>query len=130
MSQPGRPRAAGRTSAPLRVSSERLTDEEARAAAATPPAPAEPTGPVRTVPPPHPAASPPAATAVAAPVVARPSLPVVAPRPRRRLADLWRLLFSRRRAGRHRPETTPPQGWSMFAPQRRRPPGRRWGRRI
>ncbi|CAA9298700.1 MAG: hypothetical protein AVDCRST_MAG54-5050, partial [uncultured Actinomycetospora sp.] len=66
---------------------------------------------------------------VAAPVMARPALPVVAPVPRRRISDLWRLVFARRRAGRHRPETTPPQGWSMFAPQRRRPAGRRWGRR-
>ncbi|MFC5140373.1 hypothetical protein ACFPK1_19200 [Actinomycetospora rhizophila] len=64
----------------------------------------------------------------AAPVVAsRPSLPVVAPRPRRRFADIWRLVFSRRRAGRHRPETTPPHSWGMISPVRRR--RRRWGRR-
>jgi hypothetical protein len=113
------------------VTSERLTDEQARAAA-----PAAPTGPMPTVAPPqappHPASMPTQHGPVAAPpapVVARPGLPVVAPLPRRRLGDLWRLVFARRRAGRHRPETTPPQGWSMFAPQRRRPPGRRWGRR-
>jgi hypothetical protein len=108
------------------VASERLTEEQARAAA-----PAAPTGPMPTVPPPpdRPAPMPPQHGAVAAPVMARPALPVVAPVPRRRISDLWRLVFARRRAGRHRPETTPPQGWSMFAPQRRRPPGRRWGRR-
>ena len=126
MSQPGDPRSAGRTPAPLRVVSERLTEEQARAAA-----PAAPTGPVPAVPPPPaPVASPHGAVAAPpAPVVARHGLPVVAPVPRRRFSDLWRLVFARRRAGRHRPETTPPQGWSMFAPQRRRPPGRRWGRR-
>ena len=141
MSQPGQPRSAGRTPAPLRVVSERLTDEEAAAAAAAAPAApatAAPTGPLPTAPPrvPTPEPRPAAATAAtaasptpAAPVVARPSLPVVAPRSRRRFGDFWRLVFARRRAGRHRPETTPPQGWSMFAPQRRRPPGRRWGRR-
>ena len=126
MSQPGDPRSAGRTPAPLRVVSERLTEEQARAAV-----PAAPTGPVPAVPPPPaPVASPHGAVAAPpAPVVARHGLPVVAPVPRRRFGDLWRLVFARRRAGRHRPETTPPQGWSMFAPQRRRPAGRRWGRR-
>jgi hypothetical protein len=126
VSQPGDPRSAGRTPAPLRVVSERLTEDQASAAA-----PAAPTGPMPTVPPP-PAPAVPQHGAVAAPpapVMARPALPVVAPVPRRRFGDLWRLVFARRRAGRHRPETTPPQGWSMFAPQRRRPPGRRWGRR-
>lgn len=110
----------------MRVVSERLTEEQARAAA-----PAAPTGPMPAVPPP-PAPEVPHQGAVAAPpapVMARPGLPVVAPVRRRRFGDLWRLVFARRRAGRHRPETTPPQGWSMFAPQRRRPPGRRWGRR-
>ena len=132
MSQPGYRNAPGQTPAPLRVTSERLTDDEARAAsAAGAAATIAPTGPV-PVPPPAPDRPAPAQrTASAAPVVARPSLPVVAPRPRRRFGELWRLVFSRRRAGRHRPETTPPQGWSMFAPQR--PPGRRttrrWGRR-
>jgi hypothetical protein len=123
VSQPGHPRSAGRAPGPLRVVSERLTDAEARATA-----PAAPTGPV----PAQAAPMSPSRGAVAAPpapVVARPALPVVAPVPRRRMSDLWRLVFARRRAGRHRPETTPPQGWSMFAPQRRRPPGRRWGRR-
>jgi hypothetical protein len=126
VSQPGDPRSVGRTPAPLRVASERLTEEQARAAA-----PAAPTGPVPTTPSPDaPVAPHPGAVAAPpAPVVARPGLPVVAPVPRRRFGDLWRLVFARRRAGRHRPETTPPQGWSMFAPQRRRPPGRRWGRR-
>ncbi|WP_433787150.1 hypothetical protein ACQPX6_09970 [Actinomycetospora sp. CA-101289] len=127
MSQPGHPRSAGRAPAPLRVASQRLTDEEARAAA-----PAAPTGPMPSVPPRAADPGGPYRGAVAAPpapVIARPALPVVAPVPRRRMSDLWRLVFARRRAGRHRPETTPPQGWSMFAPQRRRPPGRRWGRR-
>lgn len=129
MSQPGYRNAPGQTPAPLRVTSERLTADEARAAsAASAAATITPTGPV-----PVPPAAPDQrmAPASAAPVVARPSLPVVAPRPRRRFGELWRLVFARRRAGRHRPETTPPQGWSMFAPQR--PPGRRtvrrWGRR-
>lgn len=134
MSQPGYRNAPGRTSAPLRVTSERISDDEARAgstagAAAT----IAPTGPVPVSPPApdEPAPDPRTASSSAAPVVARPSLPVVATRPRRRFGDLWRLVFARRRAGRHRPETTPPQGWSMFAPQR--PPGRRtprrWGHR-
>ena len=129
MSQPGHRGAAGRTPAPLRVVSERLTAEEARAASAVTTAP--PASPV-----PHPAAAEtgpipatPPQRSGGAPVVARPSVPALAPRPRRRFGDLWRLVFARRRAGRHRPETTPPQGWSMFAPQRRRPPGRRWGGR-
>jgi hypothetical protein len=126
VSQPGNPRSAGRTPAPLRVTSERLTEEQARAAA--PAAPAAPTSPMPTAPP-APAVPRSAVAAPAAPVVARPGLPVVAPVPRRRFSDLWRMVFARRRAGRHRPETTPPQGWSMFAPTRRRPPGRRWGRR-
>ena len=139
MSQPGYRNAPGQTPAPLRVTSERLSDDEARAAStAGAAATIAPTGPV-PVPPPapdQPAPGRPApdqrmAPSSAAPVVARPSLPVVAPRPRRRFGELWRLVFARRRAGRHRPETTPPQGWSMFAPQR--PPGRRptrrWGRR-
>lgn len=74
--------------------------------------------------PPQPAS----ASVSAAPVVApRPALPVMAPRPRRRWSDLWRMVFARRRAGRHRPETTPPQSWSMISPQRRRRT-RRWGR--
>jgi hypothetical protein len=126
VSQPGDPRSAGRTPAPLRVVSERLTEEQARAAA-----PAAPTGPMPTTPPPPaPVTSHHGAVAAPpAPLVARPGLPVVAPVPRRRFSDLWRMVFARRRAGRHRPETTPPQGWSMFAPTRRRPPGRRWGRR-
>jgi hypothetical protein len=123
VSQPGDPRSAGRASVPLRVTSERLTEEQARAAA-----PAAPTGPMPTAPP-APVPAPAGAVAAPAAVVARPGLPVVAPVPRRRFRDIWRLVFARRRAGRHRPETTPPQGWSMFAPQRRRPPGRRWGRR-
>ncbi|MHC1560445.1 hypothetical protein ACR9E3_15935 [Actinomycetospora sp. C-140] len=144
MSQPGRPGAPGRAPAPLRVSSQRLTEDEARAAAAPSPA-----APVATAVPPTPAGVvaptgplpaarggdgwgpwPPAdvpAVPSSAPVLARPSLPVVAPRPRRRVSDLWRLVFARRRAGRHRPETTPPASWSMFAPQRRR--RSRWGRR-
>ena len=129
MSQPGYRNAPGQTPAPIRVTSERLSDDEARAAStARAAATIAPTGPV-PVPPPAPDQR--TAPSSAAPVVARPSLPVVAPRPRRRFGELWRLVFARRRAGRHRPETTPPQGWSMFAPQR--PPGRRttrrWGRR-
>jgi hypothetical protein len=132
VSQPGYRNAPGQTPAPLRVTSERLTDDEARAAStARAAATIAPTGPV---PAPPPADERPAhhqRMSPSAPVVARPSLPVVAPRPRRRFGELWRLVFARRRAGRHRPETTPPQGWSMFAPQR--PPGRRttrrWGRR-
>jgi hypothetical protein len=55
-------------------------------------------------------------------------LPVLAPRrPRRRVSELVRRVFTRPAAGRHRPETTTTGGWSMFAPQRR--PRRRWGRR-
>jgi hypothetical protein len=132
VSQPGYRNAPGQTPAPLRVTSERLTDDEARAAstmraAAT----VAPTGPVPVPPPAPERPAPDQRMSPSAPVVARPSLPVVAPRPRRRFGELWRLVFARRRAGRHRPETTPPQGWSMFAPQR--PPGRRttrrWGRR-
>ncbi|GAA4912544.1 hypothetical protein GCM10023204_17810 [Actinomycetospora succinea] len=130
--------------------SERLTEDEARSATEAPPAaapaappsapPAAPTGPVPVSPAPVGDGWGPASTAMpsgapvmtmapsAAPVVApRPSLPVVAPRPRRRFSDLWRLVFSRRRAGRHRPETTPPHSWGMISPQRRR--RRRWGRR-
>jgi hypothetical protein len=132
VSQPGRPGPPGRTPAPLRVSSERLTEDEAREAAAAAqaaprPAPAPPT-PAASAAPTAPLSVPPAAPGgTAAPVLARPSLPVVAAPPRRRLGDLWRLVFARRRAGRHRPETTPPHSWSMFAPQRRR--RRRWGRR-
>lgn len=141
MSQPGNRNAPGRSPAPLRVTSERLSDDEARAVSAAPaqaatiaptgPVPVSPAAPDGWGPPSSVRAAAPVVAPVAAPVVARPSLPVVAPRPRRRLGEIWRLVFSRRRAGRHRPETTPPQGWSMFAPARR--PGqrstRRWGRR-
>ena len=132
MSQPGYRNAPGQIPAPLRVSSERLTDDEARAAStARAAATIAPTGPVPVPPPAPDRPAPDQRMSPSAPVVARPSLPVVAPRPRRRFGELWRLVFARRRAGRHRPETTPPQGWSMFAPQR--PPGRRttrrWGRR-
>ncbi|HSK61518.1 MAG TPA: hypothetical protein VK935_20940, partial [Actinomycetospora sp.] len=93
----------------------------------SPPTTSPPTAPPTGSPPPAPVPAP--HGGVAAALVARPALPVVAPVPRRRFSDIWRLVFARRRAGRHRPETTPPQGWSMFAPQRRRPPGRRWARR-
>jgi hypothetical protein len=132
VSQPGYRNAPGQTPAPLRVTSERLTDDEARAAStARAAATIAPTGPVPVPPPAPDRPAPDQRMSPSAPVVARPSLPVVAPRPRRRFGELWRLMFARRRAGRHRPETTPPQGWSMFAPQR--PPGRRttrrWGRR-
>ncbi|WP_433036592.1 hypothetical protein [Actinomycetospora sp. CA-053990] len=132
MSQPGYRNAPGQTPAPLRVTSERLSDDEARAAStARAAATIAPTGPVPVPPPAPDRPAPDQRMSSSAPVVARPSLPVVAPRPRRRFGELWRLVFARRRAGRHRPETTPPQGWSMFAPQR--PPGRRaprrWGRR-
>jgi hypothetical protein len=132
VSQPGYRNAPGQTPAPLRVTSERLTDDEARAAStARAAATIGPTGPVPVPPPAPDRPAPDQRMSPSAPVVARPSLPVVAPRPRRRFGELWRLVFARRRAGRHRPETTPPQGWSMFAPQR--PPGRRttrrWGRR-
>jgi hypothetical protein len=117
------------------VTSQRLTEEEARAAAAVPdPVPATATATATaTVAPTGPLALPadagpgPGAAPSAAPVLSHPSLPVVAPRPRRRFGDLWRLVFARRRAGRHRPENTPPASWSMFAPQRRR--RSRWGRR-
>ena len=135
MSQPGRAGAP----APLRVASERLSEAEAAEARAA----ASPTGPVPVppVPPPvsaaaaAPAAAParpaptaPVGAASAVPVLAPRSLPVLAPRPARRFGLLWRLVFARRRAGRHRPETTPPHSWSMVSPQRRRS-GRRWGRR-
>jgi hypothetical protein len=128
VSQPGRPGPPGRAPGPLRVTSRRLTEEEARAAApvpATATATVAPTGPLAL---PHDAWGPwPDTAPSAAPVLSHPSLPVVAPRPRRRVGDLWRLVFARRRAGRHRPENTPPASWSMFAPQRRR--RSRWGRR-
>ncbi|GAA4807240.1 hypothetical protein GCM10023200_51100 [Actinomycetospora chlora] len=142
MSQPGRPGPPGRGSAPLRVTSERLTEDEARAAAAASPAPpvpaaAVPAAPAATVATATVDATGPLATSTdawgpwtgspALPVVAPSALPVVAPRPRRRFGELWRLVFARRRAGRHRPENTPPASWSMFAPQRRR--RSRWGRR-
>lgn len=119
--------------------SERLTEDEARedAAASSAPSPASfrstatattaPTGPLPAAGyAPDVAGAP--SPASAAPVLRRESLPVMAPRPRRRFSDLWRLVFTRRRAGRHRPETTPPHSWSMFAPQRRRR-SRRWGGR-
>ncbi|GAA4889032.1 hypothetical protein [Actinomycetospora straminea] len=130
MSQPGRPGSPGRTPAPLRVTSERLGEDEAREAREADAASAAPVAaPARTATAtatgPLPVGTP--GPASAAPVVApRPALPVVAPRPRRRWSDLWRLVFARRRAGRHRPETTPPQSWSMISPQRRR--RSRWGR--
>lgn len=120
---------------------ERLTPEEARAVAradaaaarseaARRPAPTAP-GPIgaqAVVPGP---VSPPAGNPAApsggvvtlAPVVAAPApaLPVFDPRPARlRFSRLWSLVRGRRReCGRHRPDTIPSQGWSMFAPQRR-----------
>lgn len=136
MSQPEG--AAAPHGRPLRAVSERLSGEEADRALATPSvtrfashnaaadradadrvaaAPTTVLPEVRGhVPPPLPV-----------PVTAN-ALPVLAPRrPRRRVAELVRLVFARRRAGRHRPDTTPLQCWSMVSPQPRRP--RRWGRR-
>lgn len=131
---------------PLRVLSERLTAEEAERTRATPSvtrfashsvaaeraaadratADRASAAPTTVLPVVHDTAAAPVRPAPA-PVLAS-ALPVLAPRrPRRRVAELVRLVFTRRHAGRHRPDTTPLQCWSMAAPPRRRP--RRWGRR-
>ena len=122
MSQPEG--AAAPYGRPLRVVSERLGAEEVEHVRPTPAVTSS-------------AAHAPDASFAATAVlpVARPSvpaspaaLPVLAPVPtRNRFAGLLRLVFSRRRAGRHRPDTTPPHSWSMVDSPRRRP--RRWGRR-
>lgn len=102
---------------PLRVVSQRLTAADV----VVPSPPAERPAPVA------------APTATRAPVATldRPAptsaaLPVLAPR-RRPFARLLALVRGRRRTdcGRHRPDTIPSRGWSMFAPQRR--PRRRFG---
>jgi hypothetical protein len=129
---------------PLRVVAQRLSPEEAdrlarRPVAATPaasPAPASQAASAsQAAPTPQPAAAwaaPAAGTATAlaprpAGIVDRraPSeraLPVLDRRRRRPFARLLALVRARRRVeagGRHRPGTTPTQGWSMFAPHRR-----------
>ncbi|NMO91144.1 hypothetical protein [Actinomycetospora sp. TBRC 11914] len=114
---------------PLRVVAQRLTPEEAARPAAPVPAPRPAPGPA--------AGARPAAGAVATLEAAPPSspeaaglpvradrpLPVLDRRPRRRpFARLLALVRGRRRAegcGRHRPDTIPTSGWSMFAPHRR-----------
>ena len=104
---------------PLRVVSQRLTAADV---VVPPPAPERPA----------PAAAPVARPAPVAtldrPVPTNAALPVLAPR-RRPFVRLLALVRGRRKAdcGRHRPDTIPSRGWSMFAPQRR--PRRRFGTR-
>ncbi|MCD2197090.1 hypothetical protein LQ327_27335 [Actinomycetospora endophytica] len=108
--------------------SQRLTPEEARAAAPAPPA----DQPAAATPVAAPATGTAAALAepplpspeiVGLPAVAERPLPVLDRRPRQTpFARLMNLVRGRRRAdrcGRHRPDTTPSRAWSMFAPQRR-----------
>ena len=117
-------------SVPLRVVAQRLSPEEAdrltrRPDPVAPPTPA-PAAPATS------AAASAAGTATAlAPrpvgVVDRPApsegaLPVLDRRRRGPFARLLALVRARRRGepgGRHRPGTTPTQGWSMFSPHRR-----------
>ena len=114
-------------SVPLRVVAQRLSPEEADRLARRP-APAAPPSPAWSAP----AAAPAAGTATAlaprpAGVVDRvapsdPALPVLDRRRRRPFARLLALVRAGRRGepgGRHRPGTTPTQGWSMFSPHRR-----------
>ena len=101
---------------PLRVVSQRLTAADVVIPAPAPAPTAAPAS-VRTVAPP--AAPAPVAT-LDRPVPANAALPVLAPR-RRPFDRLLALVRGRRRdgSGRHRPDTIPSRGWSLFAPQRR-----------
>ncbi|MFC5061465.1 hypothetical protein [Actinomycetospora atypica] len=108
---------------PLRVVSQRLT-----AADVVIPTPApEPaaSGTTRVA---APAAAPAPVATLDRPAPPNTALPVLAPR-RRPFDRLLALVRGRRRdgCGRHRPDTIPSRGWSMFAPQRR--PRRRFGTR-
>lgn len=142
-------RTAHRRSAPvpLRVVSQRLSPEEARAAMQAPPQHPDQPSPAAHTPIPAAArrvtgpttgaaaalAQPPLPSPeiVGLPAVARRPLPVLDRRVRRApFARLINLVRGRRRGqgcGRHRPDTTPNRAWSMFAPQRRS--RRRFGRR-
>ncbi|MEJ2868574.1 hypothetical protein WCD74_12440 [Actinomycetospora sp. OC33-EN08] len=132
---PRAPRTVHRRAAavPIRVVSRRLSADELAVAPAEVPSPRPvpaSSGPVPTA-----SAGVPATGAVAVlqdtplpspdvvglPVPAGRELPVLR-RPRRRtFAQLMALVRGRRRAGagRHRPDTIPSRGWSMFAPHRR-----------
>lgn len=116
---------------PLRVVSQRLTPEEARAAAPGPhPVPAARVPDSATGTAASPARPPLASPEVAGlPAVSERPLPVLDRRARRspfaRLLNLVRGRRGAERCGRHRPDTTPSRAWSMFAPQRR--PRRRFG---
>jgi hypothetical protein len=120
---------------PLRVVSQRLSPEEAQLRAPRPGRPAA--GPGTTTAPTTGAVATLAQPPLPSPeIVGLPApglpLPVLDRRTRRRpFARLISLVRGRRRAeipggrrraelpGRHRPDATPSQGWSMFAPQRR-----------
>ncbi|MDL5155934.1 hypothetical protein [Actinomycetospora termitidis] len=134
---PRTPRTVHRRSAPvaIRVVSRRLSADEV-AAEVPPPRPASPaSGPIPTPAGPARPARPatgavavlqdaplPSPEVVGLPARAERPLPVVdRRRPRRPFARLLALVRGRRRAeaGRHRPDTIPSQGWSMFAPHRR-----------
>jgi hypothetical protein len=110
---------------PLRVVAQRLTPDQAQALAPQPAGPVVPPAPVT--------AHAPVAVPAAAPVSTadRGSLPVLDRSVRRRppFARLLDLVTGRRseRCGRHRPDTLPSRGWSMFAPHRRA--RRRYGSR-
>lgn len=101
---------------PMRVVAERLTPEEAASGVDAFTAPA--TGGVATL-----AEAPlPPPEIVGLPVPADRGLPVLDRRARRRpFARLLALLRGRRAGGcgRHRPDTIPSSGWSMFEPSRR-----------
>jgi hypothetical protein len=136
---PRAPRPVHRRSpaVPLRVVAQRLSPEEADRLARHPgppgsPAPSFPQPATAWAAPATAWASPAAGAATA--LAPRPSgvverrapseraLPVLDRRRRRPFARLLALVRARRRVeagGRHRPGTTSPQGWSMFAPHRR-----------
>ncbi len=116
----------------MRVVAQRLSPEEADRLARSGPAPAPARAPGPAARPAVPAtgaataleqAPPPSAEIVGPRPAADRPLPVLDRRIRRRpFTRLLALVRGRRRegsCGRHRPDTIPSQGWSMFAPQRR-----------
>ena len=99
---------------PLRVVSQRLT-----AADVVIPSPAPAAAPASVITG-APAAAPAPVATLDRPDPTNAALPVLAPR-RRPFDRLVALVRGRRRdgSGRHRPDTIPSRGWSMFAPHRR-----------